>query len=148
MAEDRTNLTSAIREEVAVGGNVRELVSRTVEEAKGALRRRFSENMTGETKVSLTQKAFRGSSKAYVNVSEELAARLILIEHLTLGWVTCRLKKKVKAVRYYRCLWYVHLTATCDGLDIIKDWRCGKFGHRSATFRKAAPKRKPREVAR
>lgn len=68
----RTNKsTSAIGEAVGVEGNVCELIFLTEveridtttenEEARETLKRHFGENTTGEVKVTLTKKAFRGS---------------------------------------------------------------------------------------
>lgn len=49
---------------------------------------------TGEVKVNLTKKAFRGSLKAYVELSEKLIARLLRIGHLKVRWVTCTQGRK------------------------------------------------------
>lgn len=90
------------------------------DEIKDALRRHFGQSQIGKVQdefmcirmlqTSMTKKAFRGSLQAFVELSEDLAARLIRTGHLKVG--------------------YGHRAAKCEGPDRTKCcWRCGKEGH-------------------
>lgn len=144
--EGRNKLSSAIRGVVGGKGNVRELVPRTeVEildldeiteegEIHEALQRHFGESLTGKVKVDMTKKVYRGTLKAFVELREELAARLIRTGHLKVGWVSCRVRKKAEATKCYRCHGYGHLAAQCEGPDRTKCcWRCGQEGHKAGS---------------
>lgn len=148
--EGRSKLSSAIRGAVGEAGYVRELVPRTeVEildldetteegEIKEALKRHFGLSQLGDVKVNLTKKAFRGNLKGFVELSEELAARLTRTGHLKVGWVSCRVRNKTQTTRCYRCHGYGHLAAKCEGPDRTNGcWKCGKEGHRSAACENA-----------
>lgn len=56
-----------------------------VEEVEAAMRRHISETMSGEIKVSMNKKIFRGNLKAFVELSKDLALRLIRTAHLKVG---------------------------------------------------------------
>lgn len=66
------------------------------EEVKDALSRNFGE-MTDELEVNFTMKAFRGSLKAFVELSEDVATKLLRSGHIKVGWLSCRIRKKTEA---------------------------------------------------
>lgn len=78
----------------------------------------------------MANKALRESLKALVELSDELAPRLVHIEHLKVGWVSCRVRKKPEISGCYRCHNYGQLAAKCEGSDRTKCcWMWGKKKH-------------------
>ncbi|XP_033218189.1 uncharacterized protein LOC117173659 [Belonocnema kinseyi] len=104
------------------------------EEVKAAVQSYFKISRVVEIKVSLTQRPFRGNLKAFEELIEELAGRLLRTGHLKVARVSCRVQKKTESVRCYRCLGFNHMAAGCESPDRNKVcWRCGKEGHRAAS---------------
>lgn len=103
------------------------------------VRKNFDRQTIGDAKVYITKKAFRRNMKTYVEMKEELAIRLLRSGYLKVGCVSCRVQKKTKVIRCYRCQGFGHLAATCTGPDWIRAcWKCGKKGHKAAV-RDSAP---------
>ncbi|XP_033225962.1 cellular nucleic acid-binding protein-like [Belonocnema kinseyi] len=83
-------------------------------------------------KVSFTKRPFRGNLKAFAELSDELAARLVRAGHLKVGWVSCHVSKRIEAMKCYRCPGFGHMAAKCEGPDRTKScWRCGKEGSKA-----------------
>ncbi|XP_033228834.1 uncharacterized protein LOC117180444 [Belonocnema kinseyi] len=131
-ADGRSKLSAAIRSVVGEDARVRELVPRTEvevldldtttdgEEFEAAIRRHFGEQLFGEMKVCLTKRAFRATLKAFVEINEEIATKLVHAGHLKVGWMSCRVRKKIEVIRCYRCLGFGHKAASCKGPDRTK----------------------------
>lgn len=95
-ADGSSKLSAAIKKAVGGWGSVPELAPRTVvevldlvttaeaEEVEPAVRTHFGESAR-ELQVCLTERAFRGATKAFVGVTEELARKILQAGHLKVG---------------------------------------------------------------
>ena len=54
--------------------------------------------------MSLKRKSFRGTKKAFVRLEEAPAHTLLKANHIKIGWVSCRIRRKTEINRCYRCL--------------------------------------------
>lgn len=101
-------------------------------EVEAALISHFGEQPAGEVRFSLTKKAFRGTLKVFAELNEETALKLVRAGYLKVGWVYCRVHKKMQVTRCYRCLGFGHMAAVFKGPDRTRGCsRCSKEGHRS-----------------
>lgn len=90
---------------------------------------------TGIEKKDLTLKSLRsnvrGSQTAAISVPAAKANQIDKLQgKVKIGWLRCRIKRKVQLVRCYRCLEYGHKTFECKGEDKSGNcMNCGKKGH-------------------
>ncbi|XP_033222627.1 uncharacterized protein LOC117176484 [Belonocnema kinseyi] len=144
-SENRATFSAAIIEAVGERGKVSELVPHVevevldlytttdAAEFEEAGRSHFNRSYVGDVKVSLTKRYFRGNLRVFVELTEALTGRLSRAGHLKVGWVSCRVEKKIERVHCYHRLHVGHIAAHCEGPDRTKAcWRCGKEGHRAA----------------
>ena len=54
--------------------------------------------------VSLAKKPFRGTRKAFVKMEDARALKLLKAVYVKIRWVSCRVRRKTKVKRCYRCL--------------------------------------------
>lgn len=100
---------------------------------KNALGRYFGQSQIVHIKVSMIKKAFWGTLKAFLELNEELAARVFHTGYLEVGWVSCPIRKKTEIIRCCRCDGYGHLAVKCEGPAWTKCcWKCGNKGDRAA----------------
>ena len=122
--EDRGRLDSAFRDVVGESGAVRHLVSTAeveildivpsveTEKITKAVRSFLQKEALGGMKVHMTKRSFRESRKAYVLLEEVWALKLLKAAHIKIGWVSCRVGRKMEPNNCYRCLGFGH-RATC-----------------------------------
>ena len=99
-------------------------------EVAEAVRSCLKEETASEVKISVTKKPFRGTKKAFVRLEEARAPKLLKMTHIKIGWVFCRIRRKMERNRCYRCLGFGHMAVDCRGPDRSRScWRCGEEGH-------------------
>ena len=80
--------------------------------------------------LSLTRKPFRSTKKTFVRLEEAPAQSLLKANHIKIGWVSCRVRRKTEINRCYRCLGFGHMAVNCREPDRSRCcWRCGEEGH-------------------
>ncbi|XP_046661608.1 uncharacterized protein LOC124354883 [Homalodisca vitripennis] len=85
----------------------------------------------GGLKVWLTKPNRSQQRMAIAELGEKHANKLLSLQHLRVGWVSCRLKQRVIVQRCYRCLAFGHSSRTCRGPDrSFNCLRCGDQGHK------------------
>ncbi|XP_046681479.1 uncharacterized protein LOC124368248 [Homalodisca vitripennis] len=85
----------------------------------------------GGLKVWLTKPNRSQQRMAIAELGEKHANKLLSLQHLRFGWVSCRLKQRVIVQRCYRCLAFGHSSRTCRGPDrSFNCLRCGDQGHK------------------
>ena len=140
--EGRGRLDTALKEVIGASGTVRHLIPRIVveivdiepsieaEDVENAVRGFFYHASELELKVSLTKRPYRGDRKAYLLLEEVRALKLLKATHIKIGWVSCRVRQKMKINRCYRCLGFGHMAGNCRAPDRSRScWRCGEEGH-------------------
>ena len=138
----RGRLDTAFKEAVGAKGTVRHLIPRIEVEitdleptigtgdVEEAVRGFFEQEPEIELTVSLTKRPYRGNRKAFVLLEEGKALKLLKAAHIKIGWVSCRVRRKKKINRCYRCLGFGHIAVDCRGPDRSRCcWRCGEEGH-------------------
>ena len=128
-AEDRGRLNSAFRDVVGESGSVHHLVPTieveimdidpTVEEEEvaKAVRSCIQEDPSSGVKVSLSRKPFRSTKKAFLRLEEAPAQTLLKANHIKIGRVSRRVRRKTEMNRCYRCLGFGHMAANCREPD-------------------------------
>ena len=66
-------------------------------EVEKAVRSCLHEESISEVKVSMTKRPFRGTRKAFINLEEARALRLMKATHIKIGWVSCRVRRRIGA---------------------------------------------------
>ena len=67
--------------------------------------------------MSLSKIPYIGNRKAYVLLEEARVLKLLKGAHIKIGWVSCRVRRKKKVNRCFRCLGFSHIAADCRGPD-------------------------------
>ena len=123
--KSRGRLDTAFKEVIRARGTVRHLIPRieveiadlepTIEakDVEDAVRSLFDEEPELGLRVSLSKTPYRGNRKAYVLLEEARALKLLKGAHIKIGWVSCRVRRKKKVNRCFRCLGFVHIAADC-----------------------------------
>ena len=125
----RGRLDTALREVIGASRTVRHLIPRIevkiadieasieAEDVENAVRGFFDHASELELKVSLTKRPSPGNRKAYVLLEKARALKLLKVTYIKIGWVSCRVRQKMKINRSYRCLGFGHMAANCRGPD-------------------------------
>uniref|UniRef100_A0ABD2XQ23 CCHC-type domain-containing protein n=1 Tax=Trichogramma kaykai TaxID=54128 RepID=A0ABD2XQ23_9HYME len=88
--------------------------------------------------VRSLRKAYAGTQTAVSDLPDELAAKVLKLGHLRVGWVSGRVRERAEASRCFRCWEFDHVAARCAGPDRSKlCCRCGQDGYRAKTCRSA-----------
>ena len=60
------------------------------------------------------------------NNRESEATKLLKVGKLKVGWVICRIRRRIPLVRCFRCLRYEHHVRDCKGIDRSNTcYKCG-----------------------
>lgn len=87
---------------------------------------------TLEMKLSLIETNSRGLKLAIVEMSARLANKVLELPNIKIGWVRCRIRKRLKVKRCYRCFGYGHHQSECEGPNRKgEQWciQCEEKGH-------------------
>lgn len=149
-AEARSSFSEALRAAAGDGSSVRELVPKssveitdldscsTKEEVEEALRQALGEHQALPY-VRLTRPNTRQQIAAIVTIDETGAKALLRMARIKIGWVSCRIRRRVDVPRCFKCLDYGHRSDRCTGTDRSKlCYRCGAEDHKAAAC-KASP---------
>ena len=71
----------------------------------------------GDLVICLTDPNNRGQRLATANVQETETLKLLKTGELKVGWVICRVRRRIPLVRCFRCLDYGHHARDCKGTD-------------------------------
>ena len=74
----------------------------------------------GEIEIQLTDANNRSQRLAIASVQETEALKLLKTDKLKVGWVICRVRRRILLVRCFRCLGYGHHARDCKGTDRSK----------------------------
>ncbi|XP_043473696.1 uncharacterized protein LOC122505893 [Leptopilina heterotoma] len=78
------------------------------------------------------------SRKQEGDTSQEDANKLEKVGHVKIGFVSCKIRKKVMVTRCHRCLDYGHIGRNCQTVDkSAACFKCGEAGHKVADCRKS-----------
>lgn len=143
--DDRARFQEAIQKAVGDKGTVRSVspslrleildldALTTKTDVEDALRRDYP-TLRGELKVTLFSPNQREQRKALVQMGEEEASPILQKGKMKVGWVVCRVRRRVEVDRCFRCLGYGHTRRGCTGPDRSGDcWRCGGKDHKAST---------------
>lgn len=143
-AEARSSFSEALRAVAGDGSDIRELVPKssleisdldscsTKEEVEEALHHALGEHR-GPLHVRLTRPNARQQVAAIVIIDETGAKALLKTARVKIGWVNCRIRRRVDVPRCFRCLGYGHHGHRCTGPDRSKAcYRCGVGEHKAA----------------
>lgn len=103
----------------------------TPEEVTEAIKRDLKD-LAGDLRVSVTKANSRALKMAIVTLDEAAANELLQSQHIKIGWVNCRVRRRIDVQRCYKCLGYGHTRRECKGPE-RRDlcWRCGQNGHKA-----------------
>ncbi|XP_054280004.1 uncharacterized protein LOC128998059 [Macrosteles quadrilineatus] len=140
---DRVAFAAKVREALGDHGTVQELEPRTsVEirdldglsteaEVREAINKAIPDIQNADSlKVWLTRPNRSEQRIAIAEMRNQDASKLLNLTHLRIGWVNCRLRRRVVVPRCFRCLGFGHSSRNCKGPDLSKNcFRCGGSGH-------------------
>ncbi|XP_046684980.1 uncharacterized protein LOC124370722 [Homalodisca vitripennis] len=107
----------------------------TAEEVQEAVERELDAS-AGVVKVFLTQPNRREQKLAVVSLFEREVNQLLRTAKIKVGWVNCRIRRRVEVTRCFRCFGYGHLQTDCKGPDrkaLNLCLKCGESGHKRDT---------------
>lgn len=87
--------------------------------------------------IKSLRNAYGGTQTAIIGLSAGLANRFVEIGKIRIGWVYCRIRKKLVPRRCYKCLDFGHIAAKCvsEYDNSGKCLKCGETGHKIRTCR-------------
>ncbi|XP_043481249.1 uncharacterized protein LOC122510557 [Leptopilina heterotoma] len=92
----------------------------------------------GSRKVTVLGPNKRGIKLAVVVTSQEDAHKLEKIGHIKIGFVSCRISRRVMVTRCHSCLGYGHIGRDCQAVDrSAACFNCGEAGHKVADCKKS-----------
>lgn len=149
--EDKSRFSSALKAAVGEKGKVRSLVPRAEvdirdldpttekEEIKSALEAALEIKLNDDTKINMSRPNRWGVMMAFVELEETYANKLDEMNHIKIGWVNCRIRKRETLLRCFRCHGYGHMAAGCQATDRAGAcWKCGDKNHQTTNC-KATP---------
>ncbi|KAG8228943.1 hypothetical protein J437_LFUL006565 [Ladona fulva] len=69
----------------------------------------------------------------YIEMEDQGAISLLNKGRIKIGWVYCRIRKRIIVTRCHKCLGYGHMKRDCTGPDRTDVcWKCGNKGHKAA----------------
>lgn len=102
------------------------------EEIRHAVEQQVGGN-PGDLRIHLTKASSRGLKAAIVQLSVRIADKLEKEGTLRVGWVRCRVRRRITVLKCFKCLSYGHMSAACAGPDRSNlCYKCGNEGHLAA----------------
>lgn len=89
----------------------------TKEEVAMAIRKQTGRSELQDNMVTSMRPCKDGNQIATVQVSPGIANKLLKAGRMKIGWVGCRVRKRVTLIRCYRCLDFGHTREGCNGPD-------------------------------
>ncbi|KAL7725922.1 hypothetical protein ACLKA6_000688 [Drosophila palustris] len=112
----------------------------TEEEVLESLLSQFGEIKINRTSILSLRRAYGGTQIATIKVPMDSAAKLDEAGKVRIGWVICRIRRKLSPTRCFKCMDFGHVArkckseANCAGLC----FKCGDRGHQAKVCKKAA----------
>ena len=101
-------------------------------DGRGRTRADTQAGVGGELAIRIIDANNRGQRLAIVTVQETEATKILKVEKLKVGWVICRIRRRIPLVRCLRRLGYGH-ARDCKGIDRSNTcYKCGQTGHLAA----------------
>lgn len=114
---------------------IRDLDSLTTSEEVIEAIKKMGGELIGKPKVSLTRENSRGLKMAIVELSARGAEELLKSQRIKIGWVNCRVRRRLMIPRCYACFGYGHRQDECKGpqrRQLGVCIRCGEEGHKKS----------------
>ncbi|CAB0040521.1 unnamed protein product [Trichogramma brassicae] len=87
--------------------------------------------------VKTLRKAYAGTQAAVAALPDDLAAKALILGHIRIGWVNCRIHGREDTLRCYRCWSPGHVSTHCKGSDPSAHcFRGGQTGHQTKVCKK------------
>ena len=135
--EGRGRLDSAFQEAIGVSGTIPRIeveITDLPTYTSETVREFCQQGPEMQLRLSMTERTYRGIRKAYVLPEESRALKLLKAAHIKIGWVSCRVRRKMETNRCYRCLGFGHMAADCWGSDRCGScWKFSEEGHTAGT---------------
>ena len=112
----------------------------TEEEVLESLLSQFGEIRINRTSIISLRRAYGGTQIATIKVPMDSAAKLDEAGKVRIGWIICRIRRKLSPTRCFKCMDFGHVAskckseANCAGLC----FKCGDKGHQAKACKKAA----------
>lgn len=102
------------------------------EELKQEIRNNYNDLQENQVKILSLRPTINGNQAATVTIRRDIAADLAQKGKIKIGWVFCRVRKRVNIIRCFRCLQFGHRMAECTGEDKTDMClKCGELGHKA-----------------
>lgn len=104
----------------------------TIEEIRNAVVRDIGEGAK-DCEIRLTQANSRGQKFAVISLTQRNANELLKSSRIKVGWVNCRVRRRVEVTKCFKCFGYGHIQADCKGPDRRSQGlciQCGQPGHK------------------
>ena len=144
-SENETLFKKSLSDTLGDDGKVKSLTSKvtleildidvytTKEDVEEAVKRDINDSLIQiRVRVRLTKPNSRGLRLGILELESKNAMKLLDTSRIKIGWVNCRIRKRVVVTKCYKCLDYGHQSRNCPRPDRSKlCHRCGKEGHKS-----------------
>ncbi|XP_046687072.1 uncharacterized protein LOC124372704 [Homalodisca vitripennis] len=142
-SKDKAAFAESLKKALGDKGSVRSLdpkVSIEIRDLDGltndsevteAIKRAIPELKESTFKVWLTKPNRSQQRMAVAELGDRHANKLLALQHLRVGWVSGRVKRRVVVPRCFRCLGFGHSSRACKGPDRTNHcFQCGQIGHK------------------
>lgn len=72
-------------------------------------------DLAGGPRIMLTRAVFRSLRMSIVELGVRGARELVREARITIRWVNCRIRDRIKVNRYFKCLGFGHFAFSCSG---------------------------------
>lgn len=107
----------------------------TSEEICDALHAQCKIRRPEESAIKSLRAAYNGTQTAFIALPAGDAKKVLEVQRVRIGWVSCRIREATSPKRCFRCWGYGHLAQNCkDEIDRTGLCRkCGQEGHKAAS---------------
>lgn len=120
---------------------IRDMDELTTEDEVEAAVKREANDPAIDLQVTLSKSNKRAQRMALVQLNTRVANELLRAPRIKIGWVHCRVRKRVVVTRCFKCFGYGHKQTTCSGPNRMSQglcFNCGEQGHQRIDCKKSA----------